>query len=42
MTNTTTINVSKEVRDEIASRGNKGDSYDDILREILGVDDDDP
>lgn len=33
---TTTIAISEEVRDQIKEYGNKGETYDDILRKLLG------
>ncbi|MCR4335748.1 MAG: hypothetical protein NUV57_04385 [archaeon] len=32
-----TMAVSTEVKDEIKSFGSKGETYDDILRRIIGV-----
>jgi len=34
----TSIQLSKEVRDELKSLGQKGESYDDILRRELDID----
>ena len=33
----TTIRISKETRQVLASRGIKTETYDDILKRILGV-----
>lgn len=37
----TTIRVSAPVADELADRKGRGDSYDDILRRVLGMNGDD-
>ncbi|MEM3126778.1 MAG: hypothetical protein QW331_01780 [Candidatus Woesearchaeota archaeon] len=34
---TTTIAVSEETRDKIKEFGNKGETYDDILRRLLDI-----
>ena len=34
---TTTIQLSKETKDRIASFGTKGESYDEILRRIYSI-----
>jgi len=34
---TTTIQLSREIKDKIASLGVKGESYDDILRRIYSL-----
>jgi len=31
----TTIQITEETRDELKRRGKKGDTYDDIIRELL-------
>jgi len=31
----TTIQISIETRDELQERGKKGDTYDDVIRELL-------
>jgi hypothetical protein len=37
----TTIRVSEAVADELAERKGRGDSYDDVIREFLGIDETD-
>lgn len=37
----TTVRVSEPVADELAERKGRGDSYDDVLRRLLGMDTDD-
>lgn len=34
---TTTIQISKEMKEKISSLGLKGESYDDIIKRIYGV-----
>jgi predicted CopG family antitoxin len=31
----TTIQITEETRDELKSRGKKGETYDDIIRKLL-------
>jgi predicted CopG family antitoxin len=31
----TTIQISTETRDELQKRGRKGDTYDDVIKELL-------
>jgi len=31
----TTIQISKEIRDQLKEMGKKGETYDDIIKEIL-------
>lgn len=31
----TTIQITEETRDELMNRGKKGETYDDIIRELL-------
>lgn len=33
----TTIRISKEIRNLLASKGHKAETYDDILKRILGA-----
>ena len=38
MKNITTIVIEKNVRDKLKSMGTKGDTYNDLIKELIGFD----